>query len=107
MNRKFFVITIENENAVKTALKEWWRTNLGPTDQTSHALYFSLLSDGWQSEVIGNEVILISPQANNHEMDEPGALIPVELDESVIPTEPLGNRIDLDGVETFPKISYS
>jgi hypothetical protein len=78
MRRKFFVITLVNGNAVKTELKKWWRSNVGPTSAISHSLYFSLLSDGWKSEVVGNEVILISPQAMNGETDDSQVLIEEE-----------------------------
>ena len=70
MRRKFFVITLENGNAVKTALKKWWRQNKGPTTKISHVLYFALLADGWKSEVVGNEILLISPDAVNGAEEE-------------------------------------
>ena len=63
MRKKFFVISLQDGNAIKTRLKEWWRINGGPTSEISHVLYFSLLSDGWKSAVVGNEVLLISPDA--------------------------------------------
>lgn len=75
MNKKFFVINLQDGNAVKTPLKSWWRMNNGPTDQISHALYFTLLDNEWKSEVVGNEVLLISPQANNGQVAEPRLLI--------------------------------
>jgi len=65
MNKRFFVITIEEGNAIKTTLKKWWRQNRGPTSKISHVLFFSLLKDGWKSEVVGNEILLISPDAIN------------------------------------------
>ena len=74
MNKKFFVINFQEGNAVKIPLKSWWRTNNGPTDQISYALYFSLLANGWKSEVLGNEVLLISPQAHNGQIEEPKIL---------------------------------
>ena len=70
MNKRFFVITIENGNAIKTTLKKWWRQNKGPTNKISHVLYFSLLTDGWKSEVVGNEILLISPDAVNGAEEE-------------------------------------
>ena len=73
MNKKFFVIAINEGNAVKIGLKKWWRLNVGPTNKITHALYFSLLADGWKSEVVGNEILLISPEAYNgaeEEVDE-------------------------------------
>jgi hypothetical protein len=93
MRRKFFVISLENGNAVKTALKKWWRSNVGPTSAISHRLYFSLLSDGWKSEVVGNEVILISPQAMNGETDDSPKLIEEELSvRSQVPEPELGEH---------------
>ena len=65
MYKRFFVITIEEGNAIKTTLKKWWRQNKGPTSKISHVLFFSLLKDGWKSEVVGNEILLISPDAIN------------------------------------------
>ncbi len=65
MIKKFFVITIKEGNAVKIGLKKWWRLNVGPTNKITHALYFSLLADGWKSEVVGNEILLFSPEAYN------------------------------------------
>jgi hypothetical protein len=65
MNKKFFVITINEGNAVKIELKKWWRLNVGPTNKITHALYFSLLADGWKSEFVSNEILLISPEAYN------------------------------------------
>ena len=70
MRKKYFVISLQDGNAIKTGLKEWWRRNVGQTSETSHELYFSLLTDGWKSEVIGNEVLLISPEAYNGEVEE-------------------------------------
>jgi len=70
MNKKFFVISIEEGNAIKTTLKKWWRQNIGPTNKISHVLYFSLLRDGWKSEVVSNEILLISPDANNGAEEE-------------------------------------
>ncbi|WP_297510946.1 hypothetical protein [Flavobacterium sp.] len=65
MNKKFYVITIVDGNAIKIKLKKWWRDNIGPTNKISHALFFALLADGWKSEVIGNEILLISADAVN------------------------------------------
>ena len=70
MNKKFFVISIEEGDAIKTTLKKWWRQNKGPTSKISQVLYFSLLTDGWKSEVLGNEIFLISPDANNGAEEE-------------------------------------
>jgi hypothetical protein len=70
MNKRFFVITIEEGNAIKTTLKKWWRQNRGPTSKISHVLFFSLLKDGWKSEVVGNEILLISPDAINGAEEE-------------------------------------
>lgn len=70
MSKKFFVISIEEGDAIKTTLKKWWRQNKGPTSKISHVLYFSLLTDGWKSEVVGNEILLISPDAVNGAEEE-------------------------------------
>ena len=93
MRKKFFVVTLENGNAVKSPLKNWWRNNFGPTNAISHELYFSLLSGGWKSEVVGNEVILISPQAMNGETDDSPKLIEEELSvRSQVPEPELGEH---------------
>jgi hypothetical protein len=70
MSKKFFVISIEEGDAIKTTLKKWWRQNKGPTNKMSHLIYFSLLTDGWKSEVVGNEILLISPDAVNGAEEE-------------------------------------
>jgi len=80
MRRKFFVITLENGIAVKTALKKWCRINCNSnTSEISHKLYFSLLAEGWKSEVIKNEVILVSPQAMNEETSYQSELVQEEV----------------------------
>lgn len=83
MRKKFFVISLQDGNAIKTRLKEWWRSNVGPTSKISHELYFCLLSDGWKSAVVGNEVLLISPDANSGEVEEQRLTIHDEQNEDV------------------------
>jgi hypothetical protein len=83
MRKKFFVIGLQDGNAIKTRLKEWWRSNVGPTSKISHELYFCLLSDGWKSAVVGNEVLLISPDANSGEVEEQRLTIHDEQNEDV------------------------
>lgn len=92
MNKKFYVITIVDGNAIKTKLKKWWRDNVGPTNKISHALFFALLADGWKSEVIGNEIILISADALNGGEDQ--ITLPIlnnQNEEAQIPAE---NNLD-------------
>jgi hypothetical protein len=93
MNKRFFVITIKDGNAIKTTLKKWWRQNKGPTSKISHVLYFALLADGWKSEVVGNEILLISPDAINGAEEEMALpLLKSQYEESNILIESSLNR---------------
>lgn len=92
MNKKFYVITIVDGNAIKTKLKKWWRDNLGPTNKISHALFFALLADGWKSEVIGNEILLISADALNGGEEE--IALPILNNQNVVAHIPEENNLD-------------
>jgi hypothetical protein len=70
MGKKFSVIHLNNYEVIKTPLKKWWKLNRGTTSDITHKLYFNLLSDGWKSEMCGNEVLLFSPEVENTESVE-------------------------------------
>jgi hypothetical protein len=67
MSLKFKILHELNGDVITSPLKGWWRNNRGESQKISHEMYFHLLKEGWQTEVIGNEVILYEPNSLNGE----------------------------------------
>ena len=67
MSLKFKILHELNGDVITSPLKGWWRSNRGESQKISHEMYFHLLKEGWQTEVIGNEVILYEPSSLNGE----------------------------------------
>jgi hypothetical protein len=67
MNLKFKILHELDGEVITSPLKSWWRNNRGDSQKISHELYFQLLKEGWQTEVIGKEVILINPNLDKLE----------------------------------------
>lgn len=79
---KYYVILTKDGFTVKQALRKWFReerANLMPGATTYRLVFTLMINEGFKSEIIGNEFLLISPESSKNGADQVPVSFAIQL----------------------------